>query len=46
MFHAQMYMEQFENNVQRYVMMTGTLEAMLHDQNGVIRNFQQLAHFS
>ncbi|MGN0908684.1 MAG: hypothetical protein ACI4NA_03615, partial [Succinivibrio sp.] len=44
-FHARMYMEQFHNNVKKYVQMTGMLEAMLRDQSGVIQNFTQLAKF-
>lgn len=44
-FQAQMYMEQFKNKVNRYVLMTGMLEAMLRDQNGVIHNFPVLAHY-
>lgn len=45
MFQARMYMEQFKNDVNRYVLLTGMLEAMLRDQNGVIQNFPVLARF-
>ena len=45
MFHARLYMEQFENSVKRSVLVTGMLEAVLRDQHGVIRNFPQLARF-
>ncbi len=45
MFHARLYMEQFQNSVNRNVLVTGTLEAVLRDQFGVIHNFPRLARF-